>query len=119
MIQTIYEVIKDVSTIVKRKHENTKLCEQILQKISSGEITACRFCSGFVDHNASECKHCFHPDFGYMGGNMSYPVEEYIKLSKDNQILDYTYEGIYIGRYSRGNEVILSTTEDGKVILQN
>lgn len=92
----------------KDNNEQKKLLEKIMSELKQGDIRVCIYCSGFVDIEENECPHCFK-SLGVQGDTKEQRTIALHINDVNNNTIKYTNEGIYIGRYSRGESLILNT----------
>jgi hypothetical protein len=102
-IKAAIELIKEG----KSKLGSRSLEKKILSKVDSEEILICPFCSGFGDIDEPRCLLC-HESIGVFGKT---PKERTIAISldefDDSKVISHRNEGIYCGRYSRNQEIVL------------
>lgn len=88
----------------KQTYKQSLIERKISDEILNGNILICKYCCGFVDKSSGICPHC--DETLSMMGKQTLAID--IKDYSENDIFDYINEGIYIGRYSRGEEIILN-----------
>jgi hypothetical protein len=105
----IYEVSKKIKLEHEGSEENCKIIENISDGLNTGDIRICIFCAGFVDITVNDCPNCYK-SLGLFD-NKTQAIE--FKAYNKKDINDFINEGQYIGRYSRGDTIILNNvTED-------